>query len=184
MLLHFLGYSAEHCKFFKDNTQRILFELMSSAKSRHFKADLAKAIKDLRGGDDGKEGSKNPKKKGIKAGTERKKRKSRGGKGRGKGRGGKGKKRKAEKDGEDDAEDDDEEADGDGDEDWVVWQLMLIIIVISLTHCASLSQDDDFASDGDGNPTDDDGVEDAGLDDDEEEDSVWVPKLNHENSSQ
>ena len=63
MLLHFLGYSAEHCKFFKDNTQRILFELMSSAKSRHFKADLAKAIKDLRGGDDGKEGSKNPKKK-------------------------------------------------------------------------------------------------------------------------
>ena len=58
MLLHFLGYSAEHCKFFKDNTQRILFELMSSAKSRHFKADLAKAIKDLRGKGRGGKGKK------------------------------------------------------------------------------------------------------------------------------
>ena len=45
---------------------------MSSAKSRHFKADLAKAIKDLRG-DDGKEGSKKPKKKGTKTGTEKSK---------------------------------------------------------------------------------------------------------------
>ena len=44
-----------------DQTQRMLFELMSSAKSRHYKADLAKAIKDLRG--DGKDNERVLKKK-------------------------------------------------------------------------------------------------------------------------
>ena len=51
-----------------------------------------------------------------------------------------------------------------------------------LTHCTSLSQDDHFDSDADPIPTDDDGEDgDAGLDDEEEEDSVWVSKLNYEN---
>ena len=108
---------------------------MSSAKSRHFKADLAKAIKYLRGDDGGKEGSKKLKKKGIKTGTEKKKRKSRGGKGRGKGaKGAKGKKRKAGEDGEDDAEDDNDEED-DGEDWFFSWQLSDddIVIIIWLT---------------------------------------------------
>ena len=115
----------EHATFFKNETQRMLFELMGSPKSRHYKADLAKAIKDLRGDakDDDQKAAKSKPKKGLKATTaEKKKRKSRGSKGRGKGGKGKGKKRKAGEDAEDDGDDDDED---EPNEDWVAWQLVL-----------------------------------------------------------
>lgn len=118
----------EHANWFQEQTQKILFEMMCQPKSRHYKADLAKALKDAKGAADEGDGEevgsrKRPRKSGSGGTGTKKQRKSRGGrggKGRGRGRGGRGgrKKKGAGEKGDDGDQDSDGEEDASQEAGW------------------------------------------------------------------
>ena len=114
------GYSAQHEKWFQENTNKILFRQMCLAKGRHFQPEVAKALKDTGKVDvDAQETNKKQSKHGNRSKSKgaKPKRRSKSGKGRGRGRGGKGKKRKGSELDDDDLDEDDLDGEDDLQED-------------------------------------------------------------------